>query len=110
MPQLRRSYVFQCSMRSLDCRGTLGERTTKLGTLAGTKQTNNIVAIDIGSGFNTPMWVRWPLEQITTLQPGNTLIRLNRDHPDVPAQIKAQSICFQEDHLDVLTKLIQHLH
>ena len=73
-------------------------------------RTNNIVAIDIDSGFNTPMWVRWPLEQITTLQPGNTLIRLNRDHPDVPAQIKAQSICFQEDHLDVLTKLIQHLH
>ena len=63
-------------------------------------RTNNIVAIDIGSGFNTPMWVRWPLEQITTLQPGNTLIRLNRDHPDVPAQIKAQSICFQEDYLD----------
>ena len=73
-------------------------------------RTNNIVAIDIGSGFNTPTWVRWPLEQITTLQPGNTLIRLNRDHPDVPAQIKAQSICFQEDPLDVLTKLIQHLH
>ena len=71
-------------------------------------RTNNIVAIDIGSGFNTPMWVRWPLEQITTLQPGNTLIRLNRDHPDVPAQIKAQSICFQEDPLDILTKLIQH--
>ena len=73
-------------------------------------RTNNIVAIDIGSGFNTPMWVRWPLEQITTLQPGNTLIRLNRDHPDVPAQIKARSICFQEDPLDILTKLIQHLN
>ena len=73
-------------------------------------RTNNIVAIDIGSGFNTPMWVRWPLEQITTLQPGNTLIRLNRDHPDVPAQIKAQSICFHEDPLDVLTELIQHLN
>ena len=30
--------VFQCSMRSLVCRGTLEERTTKLGALAGAKQ------------------------------------------------------------------------
>ena len=71
---------------------------------------NKIVAIDIGSGFNTPMWVRWPLEEITNWHAGNTLIRLNRDHPEVPEQIKAQSICYQDDPLEVLNKVLQHLN
>ena len=68
------------------------------------------MAIDIGSGFNTPMWVRWPLEEITNWHAGNTLIRLNRDHPEVPEQIKAQSICCQDDPLDVLNNVLQHLN
>jgi NAD-dependent SIR2 family protein deacetylase len=61
-----------------------------------------IVAIDIGSGFNTPMWVRWPLEALVEARPGNSLIRLNRDHPDVPPGIASRTVTFREDPLRVL--------
>ena len=70
---------------------------------------SRVVAIDIGSGFNTPMWVRWPLEEITTRNPKNTLIRLNRDQPEVPKEIEDQSIQFRESPEVVLKAILQLL-
>ena len=70
---------------------------------------SRVVAIDIGSGFNTPMWVRWPLEEITTRNPANRLIRLNRDQPEVPKQINKQSIQFRESPEAVLRAIIRRL-
>lgn len=72
-------------------------------------RTQKVLSIDIGSGFNTPMWVRWPLEKITSRNPQSTLIRMNRDHPDIPKQIEAQSISFQEDPLNVLNSILEDL-
>lgn len=75
--------------------------------------TNNrgkkILSVDIGSGFNTPMWVRWPLEEITSRNPENRLIRLNRDQPEVPKQIENQSIPFRENPEAVLKSILRLL-
>ena len=72
-------------------------------------EATRVIAIDIGSGFNTPMWVRWPLEEITIRNPENKLIRINRDQPEVPIEIKSQSIQFRESPEAVLKAILQLL-
>ena len=74
-----------------------------------THQRSRIVSIDIGSGFSTPMWVRWPLEKLTSLSPANRLIRINRDSPEVQVEISGQSMCFREEPEDVLKALLLQL-
>ncbi|SFC67616.1 NAD-dependent protein deacetylase, SIR2 family [Flexibacter flexilis DSM 6793] len=51
-----------------------------------------LVLMDMGTGFNTPSVVRWPMEQITHHNPEAFLLRFNLDHPAVPAQIASRSL------------------
>lgn len=57
-------------------------------------QDRRIVLIEIGAGFNTPVWIRWPFEKITQANVNSHLVRINRDHPEVPDAIKNQATCF----------------
>lgn len=43
--------------------------------------------LELGVGWNTPVWIRMPFEQIAK-QTGNTLIRMNYDSADVDRSIK----------------------
>lgn len=51
-----------------------------------------MLIMDLGTGFNTPGVVRWPVEQITYHNPAAFLLRFNRDHPEVPAEIADRSL------------------
>jgi NAD-dependent SIR2 family protein deacetylase len=53
-----------------------------------------VVAIDIGSGFNTPGVVRMRLESIVARLPNAALIRLNAQQPHVPTKLAAQGKAF----------------
>ncbi|MCX6068072.1 MAG: NAD-dependent protein deacetylase of SIR2 family [Chloroflexi bacterium] len=64
-----------------------------------------IVVLDIGSGFNTPMWVRWPAEQIVRANNQARLLRLNLYHPKVPGDIAPRSLSFSEPANEVITLL-----
>lgn len=44
-----------------------------------------LAVLDIGTGFNTPGVIRLPMERVARHLPQATLIRINRDHPEVPA-------------------------
>ena len=57
------------------------------GTLAG-----RLVCLELGVGFNTPSVIRWPLEQITHQHPRATLLRVNRDHPQVPRELAGKAL------------------
>lgn len=46
-----------------------------------------LVVIDIGSGFNTPSVVRWPMERVTAGVPAARLVRINPAHPAVPVEL-----------------------
>lgn len=51
-----------------------------------------LVIVEIGSGFNTPGVIRWPMEAITRQHQSARLIRVNVDHPEVPAALSTRAI------------------
>ncbi len=55
-------------------------------------QEGKLVILDVGTGFNTPSVIRWPAEALTLHHPGATLVRVNRQHPEVPAELEARSV------------------
>jgi NAD-dependent SIR2 family protein deacetylase len=67
--------------------------------------SKKLLIIDIGSGFNTPMWVRWPCEQLAKQKQGAHLVRINLDHPEVPPYLQGRSLSFQTKASEVLQAL-----
>jgi len=56
-----------------------------------------IVALDIGTGFNTPGVVRWPAENLVNQRPNSSLIRVNLHNSEVPKEIQSKSISIKGD-------------
>ena len=50
-----------------------------------------LVVLEVGVGFNTPSVLRWPMEQTVHANKNARLIRINREHPEVPSEIERQS-------------------
>ncbi len=69
-----------------------------------------LLVIDIGSGFNTPVWVRFPAESIVASNRHAHLVRINRDHPQVPSEIVNRAISFDADAFEVITAVWQRKH
>ena len=53
----------------------------------GIPSRERLLALDIGSGFNTPSVVRWPMERIALRDPEARLVRINLHHPELPAEL-----------------------
>ncbi len=64
-----------------------------------------LVVLDIGSGFNTPTWIRWPAEKLVRRNPQAHLVRLNRFDAAVPGDLEARSASFAHDAAEVLGAL-----
>ena len=64
---------------------------------------NTILFIDIGTGFHTPVWIRWPFEKMTLENPNATLVRINPQEPHVPKTIGKRSIVFPNRAMEVIT-------
>ena len=65
----------------------------------------NLVLLELGVGYNTPVIIRYPFEAITSKYPLATLIRVNLSDADVPENIVKKSVCIQEDIGKVLSDL-----
>ncbi len=63
--------------------------------------SKNLVLMELGVGFNTPVIIRYPFEQITFENPNVKLIRLNRSHAHAIPQNKDKTISFDENISDV---------
>ena len=53
----------------------------------GKAEDQPLLVLDIGSGFNTPTVVRWPMERVAAHHPNARLVRINLEHPEVPPEI-----------------------
>lgn len=64
-----------------------------------------LLLIEIGSGFNTPGVVRWPMEQIADWHEEAFLVRVNADYPHVPVELGDRAMAIQARGSDVIRML-----
>ena len=69
-----------------------------------------VLLLELGVGFMTPTWIRFPFERITHVLETATLVRLNRDHPEAMAENKERTVSFAEDMHQVLRDLLAKRH
>jgi NAD-dependent SIR2 family protein deacetylase len=70
-------------------------------------ETNRVFLLDLGSGFNTPIIVRIPMEQIAHAIKNATLVRVNLDHAEIPQHLCNKGITIKADIKDFITQLAQ---
>ena len=61
--------------------------------------------LELGIGYNTPAIIRFPFERVVYHNPNATLIRLNAEYPDGPAETASRTISFTENMGEVIDKL-----
>ena len=64
-----------------------------------------LLVLEIGSGFNTPSVIRWPMEQITDWHEEAYLVRVNADYPQVPVELADRATSLQARGSDVIRML-----
>ena len=66
------------------------------------EEEDKLVLLELGVGFNTPVIIRYPFEQMTHDNPNVTLIRLNRSHAQAIPENKDKTISFDEEISEIL--------
>ena len=69
----------------------------------------NMVLLELGVGYNTPVIIRYPFEAITLKYKSVTLIRVNISDVEVSEHIANKTICIQEDNGKVLSYILSLL-
>ena len=64
-----------------------------------------LLILEIGAGFNTPGVVRYPLERLAAQHPDPRFVRINREYPDVPAQVAGRGVGIKGDAGEVISGL-----
>jgi NAD-dependent SIR2 family protein deacetylase len=67
--------------------------------------SQRIVLLELGIGYNTPGIIRFPFERIVFGNPEATLIRLNSEYPHGPAETASRTIAFTENMSKVVAGL-----
>jgi NAD-dependent SIR2 family protein deacetylase len=61
-----------------------------------------LLVIDIGSGFNTPSVVRWPMERTAQAIPTARFVRINRNDPELRVELGARAVTVAGGALEIL--------
>lgn len=81
------------------------EQAKRLNKWLKSVKNSRFLLIEIGAEFNTPVVVRWPMEQITNSNPKSYLIRVNLQYPQVQSDIKDRSIELKCDAMEFINAL-----
>ena len=65
----------------------------------------NLLLLEFGIGYNTPGIIRFPFEQMAQRFPNTTLVRFNRDNPELYIAELPRFVAFAEDIQSVLENL-----
>lgn len=65
-------------------------------------EDGRLLVIEIGAGFNTPTVIRRPVESLVRDSPHARLVRINRDHPEVPDDLGGRALAVRADAAEVL--------
>ena len=61
-----------------------------------TASDRRLLLLEFGVGFNTPVIIRFPFEQMAAQFPDTTLVRFNRDYPQLSTQGISRYVAFTE--------------
>ncbi|MFI5844508.1 NAD-dependent protein deacetylase of SIR2 family [Catenuloplanes sp. NPDC051500] len=73
--------------------------------LEATPADAKLLVLDVGTGFNTPSVVRWPMERVALGYPNARLVRINLEHPEVPEELAGRAIGLATDAATLLEQL-----
>ncbi|KOV85371.1 NAD-dependent protein deacetylase of SIR2 family [Nocardia sp. NRRL S-836] len=62
----------------------------------------DLLVVEIGAGYSTPTVIRRPVESLVRGLPRARLVRINRDHAEVPADLAERSVSVRADVAEVL--------
>lgn len=65
----------------------------------------NLVLLEFGVGFNTPVIIRFPFERMAAQFPNTTLVRFNRDYPQTWNSGNMNLVTFTEDINTIINQL-----
>lgn len=65
-----------------------------------------LLLLEFGVGFNTPVIIRFPFEKIALAAPQATLVRFNRDYPQLQFEGIQHFVCFTEELVSVIENLL----
>ncbi|MCY6369261.1 Sir2 family NAD-dependent protein deacetylase [Clostridium ganghwense] len=68
-----------------------------------------LFVMEFGVGFNTPSVIRWPFETIVKKHPNVKFLRVNKDYPQVPPEIKYESISIKDNAKNVIVNMEEYL-
>jgi hypothetical protein len=61
-----------------------------------------LLILELGAGFNTLGVVRFPLERLGARHAESRFVRINRDHPEIPARLNHRAIGIRGDAGEVV--------
>ncbi|MBQ8712205.1 MAG: Sir2 silent information regulator family NAD-dependent deacetylase [Prevotella sp.] len=64
-----------------------------------------LLLLEFGVGFNTPVIIRFPFERIAAQFPQATLVRFNRDYPQLTTEGVSRFLSFTEDLPEIINDL-----
>lgn len=67
------------------------------------------VLLELGVGYNTPTIIKIPFERIAAEHPNATLVRMNKDFPEVSPMNQSKTIAFDQDIGEIIAALSQGL-
>jgi len=66
-------------------------------------RNERLLVLDIGSGFNTPGVVRWPMERAAKAVPSARFVRINLNEPHIQVDLGARALSVRAGALDTLS-------
>jgi NAD-dependent SIR2 family protein deacetylase len=68
---------------------------------------DRLLVVDIGSGFNTPSVVRWPMERAAAAIPTARFVRINRHDPELHSELGERAITVAGGALETLDAVMR---
>jgi NAD-dependent SIR2 family protein deacetylase len=65
-----------------------------------------LLLLDVGSGFNTPSVVRWPMEHIALRDPVARIVRINLHHADLPRELDSRGLSVAAGAREALAAIV----
>jgi NAD-dependent SIR2 family protein deacetylase len=72
----------------------------------GIRCGERLLLLDIGSGFNTPSLVRWPMERLALRDPVARIVRINLHHADLPRELGSRGLSVAAGAREALAAIV----